>query len=560
YNFVFQGTKADAAKLSSTLALLSVHDASNEDDDNPSGTVTPKIPITSSTSLISSQRNKLRNKRENKPPLYVSWEQCFKRRSESEAEILLKREIFPSKSELKKACRVFGRDSTIFSSICSRISQHIRKGSKNVINVWPSYKVDCESVIFVVILRKKSLFSVFKDYDYNIRCENAFSTEGDLVAEYESKHEEINQYENEIFEKLRKCINNNADDLLKRHSNINVILPSLIKSVGYKTNEHNIKIEPCIALYVTVKGCIPLQEKPFQKNIDGFRTDVLEGEYEPFIKGPNEYHEYLRTGLAIHANVLDGDGISGGTLGGFIDHSIYGLCGLTCAHVVCSAAELMEVKENKLISLKKKVYQPIGKRSSAFGEVVLAVYDEGSHSISGMEVALVSIYKRQPKDGSFPETLKDFEAGFDASNPLCFNSGEVCETNEIKRRTEVYKFGMSSGITRGSFALQGAVVRKSQMQGHCHGFGFRLMNQIVVLKIGENPFAEPGDSGALVLIEGRQDSIAIGIVEGGMNGRVFVTPICDILRAVGCTELKMHQFTPKYTKLYTGSEVAMEVC
>jgi hypothetical protein len=151
-------------------------------------------------------------------------------------------------------------------------------------------------------------------------------------------------------------------------------------------------------------------------------------------------------------------------------------------------------------------------------------------------------------------------SGFDASNPLCFSSGEVCETNEIKRRTEVYKFGMSSGITRGSFALQGAVVRKSQMQGHCHGFGFRLMNQIEVLKIGENPFAEPGDSGALVLIEGRQDSIAIGIVEGGMNGRVFVTPICDILRAVGCTELKMHRFTPKYTKLYTRSEVAMEVC
>jgi hypothetical protein len=102
---------------------------------------------------------------------------------------------------------------------------------------------------------------------------------------------------------------------------------------------------------------------------------------------------------------------------------------------------------------------------------------------------------------------------------------------------------MSSEITRGSFALQGAVVRKSQMQGQCHGFGYILMNQMVVLKIGDKPFAEPGDSGALALIEGGQDSIAIGIVEGGMNGRVFVTPICDILRAVGCTELKMHRFT-----------------
>jgi hypothetical protein len=165
---------------------------------------------------------------------------------------------------------------------------------------------------------------------------------------------------------------------------------------------------------VTVKGCIPLHEKPFQKKIDGFHTDVLEGEYEPFIKGPNEYHEYLRTGLAIHAKVLKEGGILGGTLGGFIDHSKYGLCGLTCAHVVYSPAELEEFKKNKLLSLKKKVYQPIGKRSSAFGEVVLAVYDEGSQEgsqSSGMEVALVRIHKRQPKDGSFPETLNDFEAG-----------------------------------------------------------------------------------------------------------------------------------------------------
>jgi hypothetical protein len=119
---------------------------------------------------------------------------------------------------------------------------------------------------------------------------------------------------------------------------------------------------------------------------------------------------------------------------------------------------------------------------------------------------------------------------------------------------------MTSGITRGSFALQGAVLRKGQMQGHCQGFGFKLMNQMVILQIGENPFAEHGDSGALVLIDGVEDSIAIGIVEGGMKGRVFVTPICDILRTVGCTELKMHRFTPTCTQLSLDSGVEMEIC
>jgi hypothetical protein len=221
----------------------------------------------------------------------------------------------------------------------------------------------------------------------------------------------MNQFDNEILEKLRKSINDNADDLLKRHSNINVILPSLIKSVGYKTGQHDIKHEPCIAIYVAVKGFIPLNETPFQKNINDFPTDVLEGVFEPFMRGPNDYHEHLKIGLAIHANVLNGDGILGGTLGGFIDHSMHGLCGLTCAHVVYNAAELMEIKDKKQCSLRKAVYQPIGERSSAFGEVVHAVYDNGSPCSSGVEVALIGIHNRQPNSGRFPETLNDFEAG-----------------------------------------------------------------------------------------------------------------------------------------------------
>jgi hypothetical protein len=152
-----------------------------------------------------------------------------------------------------------------------------------------------------------------------------------------------------------------------------------------------------------------------------------------------------------------------------------------------------------------------------------------------------------------------FSSGFDAINPLCFHSGAVWETSEIRRGTEVFKFGMNSGITRGCFALQGAVVRTSQMQAQCHGFRFKLMNQMVVLQRGDIPFAKPGDSGALALIEGGQDTIAIGIVEGGMNGLVFVSPICDILRAVGCTELKMHRFTRTCTQLSPDSVEEMEI-
>jgi hypothetical protein len=149
-------------------------------------------------------------------------------------------------------------------------------------------------------------------------------------------------------------------------------------------------------------------------------------------------------------------------------------------------------------------------------------------------------------------------SGFDDDHPLCFNSGDICEMANIKPRTEVYKLGMSSGITRGSFELRGAAVRRRQMKGQCLSFGFYLKDQIVILPIGHNHFAERGDSGSLVLIEGEQDSVAIGIVEGGMHGFVFVTPICDILRAVGCTEFKMCQFKSEQKLDSPDSGVGMD--
>ncbi|XP_060607200.1 uncharacterized protein LOC132759453 [Ruditapes philippinarum] len=349
------------------------------------------------------------------------WDRCITSGSETAAKILIDREILPSQRELRKACRVFGVDSHILSKMCSMISKHIRKKSENVIDVLPSYQIDhvlssrYVSIVFVVVLKKNSRRLVSRDnYECYIKWENAYSSEGKLVAVKEMEFDTSDiQSSDAVLENIRKCVNKNADDLLQKHSNLNVILPSLMKSVGYMSDkqEHEIKIKPCIALYVSVKGYIPLNETPFEKEIDGFPTDVLEGEFEPFIGGPNHYHEHLKMGVAIHANVSIGDKILGGTLGGFINHSVHGLCGITSAHVVYDSAELARVKNAKELSLIKTVYQPINECMSAFGEVVLAIYNEGTESESGMEVALISIKDRQPKDGSFPEALNELEAG-----------------------------------------------------------------------------------------------------------------------------------------------------
>jgi hypothetical protein len=187
------------------------------------------------------------------------------------------------------------------------------------------------SIVFVVVGKKNSGYSVSKEnYQCYIKCENDYSYEGQIVAIKEMQSHTFDiQSADAVLEEMRKCVNKNADDLFKKHSNLNVILPSLMKSVGYMSSKHDIKIKPCIALYVSVKGCIPLNETLFEKEIDGFPTDDLEGELEPFIGGPNQYHTHLKMGVAIHANVIVENKIFGGTLGGFIEHSVHGLCGIT---------------------------------------------------------------------------------------------------------------------------------------------------------------------------------------------------------------------------------------
>jgi hypothetical protein len=346
------------------------------------------------------------------------WDRCITSGSESAAKKLLERKVSPSQRELQNACRVFGMDSNILSEICSLISKHIKKTSENVIDVLPSYRNDhvltksYMYIVFVVMVKKDYRYSELKnDYQCFIKRENDYSSEGEIVAGKQMESDTCDMHSSDaILEEIKKCINKNADDLFQKHSNLNVILPSVMKSVGYMSDKqkHEIKIEPCIALYVSVKGYIPLKETLFEKVIDGFPTDVLEGEFEPYMGGPNDYHDHLKIGVAIHANRGDQEV---GTLGGFVEHPVHGLCGITCAHVVYDSVEYAMLRNAGKLSFKKPVYQPISEKMSAFGKVVLAVYNEGSESESGIEVALISIEDRKPKDGSFPSTYNELEAG-----------------------------------------------------------------------------------------------------------------------------------------------------
>lgn len=119
---------------------------------------------------------------------------------------------------------------------------------------------------------------------------------------------------------------------------------------------------------------------------------------------------------------------------------------------------------------------------------------------------------------------------------MLYNTGKVSPMHKIRRRTEVYKYGISTEVTRGSLGFRGSVVRTSEMSVNNQLFEFHLHNQIEVLRTGDKCFALPGDSGALVFFDDAHgDSVAFGILVGGhTNNRiVYVTPICEILHNIG---------------------------
>jgi hypothetical protein len=98
-----------------------------------------------------------------------------------------------------------------------------------------------------------------------------------------------------------------------------------------------------------------------------------------------------------------------GTLGGFIEHPEYGLCGITCAHVVSNDDDKFKLKEMSTITVKQNltgmIYQPDGFISeNKLGKLVQVTYKEGEKGRIGVDLALFKIEKRAPKKGQFPDS------------------------------------------------------------------------------------------------------------------------------------------------------------
>ena len=154
--------------------------------------------------------------------------------------------------------------------------------SPDIIRVWEGYRPtesDEERQnwgrIFVVVVKRKI-------YNLNEKVSNKepFRIVQKLADEVSGKAKVCLQKETGLaftlqeHSDLRDTLLRNAENLMKSHSNLELVSVSKIKS---KDSGHKIEENPCLVMYVHVKGIIPVNEMPFPEKVEGFIVDVREG-------------------------------------------------------------------------------------------------------------------------------------------------------------------------------------------------------------------------------------------------------------------------------------------
>ncbi|XP_052242057.1 uncharacterized protein LOC127852212 [Dreissena polymorpha] len=343
---------------------------------------------------------------------------------------------------------------------------------------------------------------------------------------------------NEIeIETLRTCVRNNAKMLMAKHRYL-----SIIEGCSYILDKEPdgatkaLNYEPRLALYVHAKGYIPIDEEPFETSYDGIKVVIREGVFVPFAKTADELHEHVRMGCKIQRTL-------NGTLGLFVDHHSYGLCGVSCAHVLLSAEEIMHCRERNgrivLDSFDCDVFRP--ERPHTIGKLREVITKEGSDSESGLDIAIFEITTRLPQDGKFPQPK------ISSMPDISFESGRTITINV--HNDQCYKFGSCSDFTEGKLINLGypSCVRDVLQVAE---YTFTICNQVRVQSQSGNLFVNMGDSGAPVFVKDGDGQLAcIGIIVGGRasDGVVYVTPITRILQERGISKLK--SFVPNFVEM-----------
>ncbi|XP_045178974.2 uncharacterized protein LOC123538739 [Mercenaria mercenaria] len=466
---------------------------------------------------------------------------------ETAEELIVKQQYYLRQKMLHRILEKFGRKNELTLRLFDDVCSYIRSKNDKIVHVFPSYKIHSDREVVFVIFVKDLLSKKEEDeigYTIKQRLVDQFSPEGKDVMTNETTSDEALTLDE--TKRLKDCINMHATDLMQRHKYLSIITASPVRSKSYGTHDFKIQKEPCIVLYVHTKGYIPLDEDPFERRYVGVPVDVREGMFVTCpgssVPKAKEYHEPLRMGCDIAGKSKK----QSGTLGGFIEHPQYGICGLTCAHVLLNFEyfkKLIEKEDRRMhwpeFNPCEAVYQP-GDSDHQIGQLVQAVYQEGGKDFIGVEVALFQIEQRPPAEGEFPSTLN----GADGEE-LRFNSGKTYGLSRINK-WPVVKFGRTTDKTSGIFVSTLPLVSARTMKyiwddGEC---SITLHNQFEIQSVESNKkFADFGDSGSLVFMKDETgEYVCVGMVDGVTSyGITIVTPITPILDQFKVFRLKSFQ-------------------
>ncbi|XP_060556030.1 uncharacterized protein LOC132716726 [Ruditapes philippinarum] len=469
------------------------------------------------------------------------WEHCLSTDTTSArkiAEFHIKNQNFPEQQVLNKLFQRYGRKDELITTLCNKLGTFIKEKSKKIVQVIPSYFKDsdlCEKIIFVICTKEdlsEKEEETIKKYPHKIRPVGEYSLEGKTVTQRQLETKENLSFQD--LQKLKKCINKHADTLFSKHKMLSIIAPSPVRSKLYGSENADIIPELCIVFYVHTKKYIPIEEEPFDNFYDEIPVDVREGSFMTHPANPVN-HETL-SNLKMGCNIGSEQSNYTGTLGGFIDHPTYGLCGLTCAHVLLDD-EFMDdlLRIGSIIwpnfHPNESVTQP-GGTTNVMGRLVQADYKKGEDDQSGLEIALFQVERRHPHTGTF--------LGHD---DMRFNSGKSYGLSRIND-APVVKIGSTTHETVGIFKMSSPAVSVRPLSIiDARSLKFTLHNQLEVCPLTDRyAFSERGDSGSLVFMKRSDEDneyICVGMVEGGTDyGTTIVTPITSILQACGVDSFK----------------------
>lgn len=349
-----------------------------------------------------------------------AWKKCIEQEDfETRANGLLLDGKLPNQALLDEVCSRYKRKNTDVQEICKNICCYIKDKSKSFLDVWAAYQYKkgdtCNEneVVFVILTDSTHDIEIteFKTYKRNI-IEVTSKEENDAIK---IKEKEDPPTCSELKD-LETCLQTNAKQLMERHGNLTRVTASWCLSRGFGTDKVSLQRQCCIALYVHVKGYVPLHEKPFETEIGGYPVDVREGISIVCAGEPSEYHGNLKMGCAI-SGTKKGDKIFAGTLGAFIEFDDEKLFAITCAHVLFQGKTLENIIESGKIDCRDKnevVFQPPSNNvSNRCGVVEGVIYRQGGNGVTGMEIAVIRIDpERNPVAGSFPNDSELSEKGY----------------------------------------------------------------------------------------------------------------------------------------------------